>query len=354
MREAWRRPALGQRHPHAVNVRQRNAGVLAAIGAQHRRLQVPTALSTGRGFSSLGSPPSCPYQAAPARSWDCARHRARPGVRPSKTQDAQPARVAAMLGGPGRGGIQVAHLRVGHLADNLRLQLGDIGIARRVALAREQLGRHRQIPQMRQAAADILDVLVHAEYLGHHQQRGQVLLARRRARDRPASCRRPPECPPCRPAGRRRRRLSPSAPPPAPPPAKSAATDVAMKPGGPASGRQQAVELRILVVHASSPGKSARPYPHQTRRERQIALHTSRQPPTATASAVPPSSEAHSGKARSARSHGVGTTRSPQSGCRGSGSTGPQTCPWRKRAALRGELIPLFQRTPPATARLRP
>ena len=182
MREALAAAGLGQRHPHAVNVRQRNAGVLAAIGAQHRRLQVPDRAQYRARLQLAGLAAQLPVPGSARAQLGIVR-----GVEPdlasapAKPQDAQSARVAAMLGGPGRCGVQVAlHLRVGHLADDFRLQLGNIGVARRVALAREQLGRHRQIPQVRQAAADILDVLVHAEYLGHHQQRGQVLLALRR------------------------------------------------------------------------------------------------------------------------------------------------------------------------------
>ncbi len=89
---------------------------------------------------------------------------------PAEAGDAQLAGVAAVGGRPLHRGVQVAqHLRVGHLADHFRDELGHLAVALGVALAHEQLGRDGEVARLGEAARGVGDVLVHAEDLGQHQ-----------------------------------------------------------------------------------------------------------------------------------------------------------------------------------------
>ncbi|KAG1393354.1 hypothetical protein G6F59_014383 [Rhizopus arrhizus] len=100
---------------------------------------------------------------------------------PAKARHRHAAGVAAVLRGPGHAGIQVGeHLLVRHLADQVGDELGDVGIDRGIALALVEVGGHRQVAGLGDPAADVLDVLVHAEDLLHDQHDGQVAAAFRR------------------------------------------------------------------------------------------------------------------------------------------------------------------------------
>jgi hypothetical protein len=66
------------------------------------------------------------------------------------------------------------HLRIRHPDNDFADQRVDVVVARRVALARVQLRRHREITRLGKAAAHVADVLVYAEDLLHHQDGGYV------------------------------------------------------------------------------------------------------------------------------------------------------------------------------------
>jgi hypothetical protein len=70
-------------------------------------------------------------------------------------------------------------LKVGHLAENLLVQLLDRRIRVRVALPLEEVGRDRKIAKLGEAPADIGDMFVHAERLVNHDDHGQMRLALR-------------------------------------------------------------------------------------------------------------------------------------------------------------------------------
>jgi hypothetical protein len=83
---------------------------------------------------------------------------------------------------PSHGRIEIGRdLRIGNLCDHLH-DLLDIGDARDVAFAREECGGHREVAQLGETAADVLDVLVDPEDLVHDQHCGKrtaISIARR-------------------------------------------------------------------------------------------------------------------------------------------------------------------------------
>jgi hypothetical protein len=79
--------------------------------------------------------------------------------------------------GPCHTGIQISrHLRIGRFGHDLLHQPLHVGDLRRVALPREQIGRDREIAELREAPAQIPNVLVQAEDLVHDQQHRQLAL----------------------------------------------------------------------------------------------------------------------------------------------------------------------------------
>ncbi|KAG1200455.1 hypothetical protein G6F35_012371 [Rhizopus arrhizus] len=254
-----RRRPLCQFDPHAVHVGQRDAGVFAAVRPQDRRLQLIHQAQHRLRLQLAGLAAQLAVERRAGLEF-----RVVGGVEPdlaaapAETYDAQLVRIAAVSRRPFRGGVQVTlDLRIRHLADDLGLQLRDLGVLRRVALAREQFGRDGQIAQMGQPAAHVLDVLVHAENLGHHDHGRQILLAlRRRTIGGHLAVRRGDvDLAGGEPLGVR--------------------GDGGLSHGGPgrkreARGdrrgdeastvqpqrRQQAVEVRVLIFHRKSPGKS--------------------------------------------------------------------------------------------------
>ncbi len=82
-------------------------------------------------------------------------------------------------GRPARGGIEIAHhLCIRNLADDLCDDVVDLHV-RHIALPRIEVGCDREVTELGQTAAHVLDVLVHAEDLLHHQHRRQSGLAGR-------------------------------------------------------------------------------------------------------------------------------------------------------------------------------
>src|SRR4029079_946679 len=93
---------------------------------------------------------------------------------PAKSRDRDAFRVAVLRLRPRDRAVQVVHdLFVGDLRGDLGDDLLAVGDLRDVTLAREQVGRDRQIAELREAPADVTDVLVHAEDLVHHQHDGR-------------------------------------------------------------------------------------------------------------------------------------------------------------------------------------
>lgn len=81
--------------------------------------------------------------------------------------------------GPAHGGVQVGHhLRVGDFRNDAGHDLADVGHLRDVAFAGVQGGGDGEVAALGEPAADVLDVLVDAEYL-LHDQHDRVLPARR-------------------------------------------------------------------------------------------------------------------------------------------------------------------------------
>ena len=99
---------------------------------------------------------------------------------PAKARDADFLGMSAICCRPRHRGIEVRHhLRVRHLAHHVLDEARDVGVLGRIALPCIQLGRDREVTRLRKATADILDVLVHAEDLLHHQHGRQPSLAGR-------------------------------------------------------------------------------------------------------------------------------------------------------------------------------
>ena len=104
-----------------------------------------------------------------------------PGLAPAPAEpgDANARRIAAVLFDPSNRCIQITtDLRVGHLGDDLLLQLADRRNRLRIALAYEQLGGNGQIAELGKPPADVGDVLMHAEDLAdddHHRELGLAL-----------------------------------------------------------------------------------------------------------------------------------------------------------------------------------
>ena len=86
----------------------------------------------------------------------------------------EPRGIAALPLRPLDARVEIRHgLGVGFPAHHLRQQLRELAVGLRIALAREQLGRDREIARLREAPRHVGDVLVHAEHLGddeHHRE----------------------------------------------------------------------------------------------------------------------------------------------------------------------------------------
>ena len=93
---------------------------------------------------------------------------------PAKPRHGQASHVGLAAGlGPGDRGIEVGcHLAVRHLGDD-RHDIVDVGELCDVAFAGEQGRRHGEVPLLGKAAAEILDVFVHAEDFVDDQDRGK-------------------------------------------------------------------------------------------------------------------------------------------------------------------------------------
>jgi hypothetical protein len=75
----------------------------------------------------------------------------------------------------GHGRVEVGqHLRIRRLGDNILENRVDVGDLARIARAREELRRDREIAESREAPTDIGDVLVHPPDLGDHENRRKI------------------------------------------------------------------------------------------------------------------------------------------------------------------------------------
>jgi hypothetical protein len=102
---------------------------------------------------------------------------------PAKSGDAEPGRVAlaGRFGVDDRGVEIPDHLGIRHFRYHLGDQLRDIRVCRRIALARVELGRDREIAGLGEAPADVLDVFVDTKDFLNNQD-GRKRPARRRHR----------------------------------------------------------------------------------------------------------------------------------------------------------------------------
>ena len=81
---------------------------------------------------------------------------------------------------PVQGGLKVTqHLGVGGLAHDVGKDGGHVGELGWIALAMKELRCHRKVALLGEPAADILDVLMHAENFMHDHHRGQAFFTRR-------------------------------------------------------------------------------------------------------------------------------------------------------------------------------
>ena len=90
---------------------------------------------------------------------------------PAKAGDSQLVGIGPAGGlGVSDAGVEIGHhLRVRHFAHDLADDLRNLGHFRHVALSREQLGRNRKVAELGEAAAHILDVLMHAKNFLYHE-----------------------------------------------------------------------------------------------------------------------------------------------------------------------------------------
>ncbi len=152
-----------------------NPGVVAAVETQHRRVDArddvhrrPVALMIGPRHRAVPCDGGLeiaivsgvhPYDAsAPAETGDA---------------ELRDVRVAGGFRVRNRGVEITHHLRVRHLAHDVLHQRVRVRDLRRVSLARIELRRDREVTQLGEAPADILDPFVDAEYFLHDEDRGQ-------------------------------------------------------------------------------------------------------------------------------------------------------------------------------------
>ena len=97
---------------------------------------------------------------------------------PAKACNACLVFITAVGSRPGHGSAHITqHLLVRGLADDVGKEIGDGGVLGRIALAMKTLGRDGHEALLGKAAADIFNVLVHAEDLVKNNDRGQTLFA---------------------------------------------------------------------------------------------------------------------------------------------------------------------------------
>src|SRR6185437_2010107 len=164
-----------ERLAHALDAFDRDARIRAAIEAQHGRLdplhEIDGMLRLERGSRPFDASVPCdprlqlrvvrrvePYD-APA---------------PAEAGDGEARRIAAVLRRPAGRVVEVRHhLLVGNPGDD-RADLVDARELGHVALPRVELGREREIAELREAPCDVLDVLMDAENLLHDEDDRQV------------------------------------------------------------------------------------------------------------------------------------------------------------------------------------
>src|SRR5579862_5074824 len=148
-----------QRGAHAIDAIVGDARVGTAVKAQHGRLQVADDVDREprmqfvRRALDLAVPRHCRLERAAV-----GRIEPRDASTPAESRDAQPRNVAAVRRGPRRGGVEIGHdLRVGNARHDLRKDVVALEL-RDVALAAEEVRRDREISELREAAAKILEI----------------------------------------------------------------------------------------------------------------------------------------------------------------------------------------------------
>ena len=93
---------------------------------------------------------------------------------PAETRDRQTTSHRRHFCGPDHAGVEIGHdSGIGRLGDDSGEDVLDVGHLARVAVTGEEFGRDGKVTFLRQPAADIGDVLMHAEDLGDHQHHRQ-------------------------------------------------------------------------------------------------------------------------------------------------------------------------------------
>src|SRR5436190_12978391 len=168
---------------HLLDGADRNAVVGTAIKAEHRRLQRASQLDRmlGMKFVRHSYQPSIPGNAG-FEIWIVSGIEPDDPSAPAKAGDAELVGVSlAGLFRPGHGRIEVVH----HLLiRDLRHDLQNVrkrGQLRDISLAGIQLRRDCEVAELGEASADVLNVLVDAEYLLNHEDHWKVLPLLRRS-----------------------------------------------------------------------------------------------------------------------------------------------------------------------------
>ena len=176
VRSLGRSRSTRQRSLHRVHRVQANAGIRAAIQAQHGRVQLFCHVHRvqGRELGALTYQPPVPGHTR-FNQWLVRGVQPSDAPAPAKAGDCQALGIASVAPCPGHGGIQIGHhLGIGYFGNHLGHQFAHVGIARCVALARHQIRGYSHVAQVRKTARHVGNMLVQAEDLGHHQHDRRV------------------------------------------------------------------------------------------------------------------------------------------------------------------------------------
>src|SRR5215510_5139760 len=164
------------RRAHLLDSVLRNACILAAVQPEHGSFQLRGQIDRMLRMKLVRSAYQPPVPGDPRLELRVVR-RVEPNDSPAPTEsrDRQLTRVAfARLLGPRRRRVEIGHhLGVGNLRHHFRNNVIDVGDLRYIALPRVQLRSYRDVAELCEAPADVLDVFVHSEDLLNDQHDGK-------------------------------------------------------------------------------------------------------------------------------------------------------------------------------------